>query len=532
MSVLRAAAARRAQSPRRSVVGRGLAGVLLTFAVLATLQALTIYPFHPPDEVSHVGYALEVSHGTLPTIETPIPGHETPLMQHKVNNSRPANRTIWTANHPPLYYLVAAVPLRLGVDLGHPVAGIRAARLVNVAIGLAGLVLILLLARELVPARPELWVGAAGLAALVPTFVQTSAIVYNDTLMVTLTTAVLLLIARVLRWGPTRRRLVLLAVLAAAAALTRATGLIVVAAGGLAAVVAVWRHDGRPARTRAVRAIAAGGAIVVTAAAAAGWFYVRNRHLYGSATGTGALLQKFSRNRRGTVLQALLGQDFWRGQLRRLWDDSAGPSGTNGVTAWYYLTFVPLLGLTLAGVRWLRRALPPPNSLLLAWLAGLAVAGLVELGAASFYSLGGTAHGRYLLPALSVLAVAAAAGVAGLPGPRALPLIAALPLLAVVNVIVWQRYLDVTLNPGDGEHPITHALRVADLPVWLLAPAAALLATGLAAQAWAVWRLSARRALPVPVPADRPADRLPVPVPVLADPPADPPADPRPAYAG
>ena len=165
MSVLGAAAARRAQSPRRSVVGRGLAGVLLTFAVLATLQALTIYPFHPPDEVSHVGYALEVSHGTQPTIETPIPGHETPL---------------------------------------------------------------------------------------------------------------------------TRRRLVLLAVLAAAAALTRATGLIVVAAAGLAAVVAVWRHDGRPARTRAVRAIAAGGAIVVTAAAAAGWFYVRNRHLYGSATGTGA----------------------------------------------------------------------------------------------------------------------------------------------------------------------------------------------------------------------------------------------------
>jgi hypothetical protein len=95
-----------------------------------------------------------VGNGRLPTIETPIPGDEMPLLQHKVNNSRPANRTIWTANHPPLYYLVAAVPLRLGVELGHPVAGIRAARLVNVAIGLAGLVLIVLLARELVPGRP------------------------------------------------------------------------------------------------------------------------------------------------------------------------------------------------------------------------------------------------------------------------------------------------------------------------------------------------------------------------------------------
>jgi hypothetical protein len=236
----------------------------------------------------------------------------------------------------------------------------------------------------------------------------------------------------------------------------------------------------------------------------------------------------------------LLEQDFWRGQLRRLWGDSGSSSGTNDVAAWWYLTSVPLLGLTLAGVRWLRRALPPPTSLLLAWLAGLAVAGFVELSAASFYSLGGTAHGRYVLPALSVLVVAAAAGMAGLPGPRALPLMAALPLLAVVNVIVWQRYLEVTLNPGDGEHPITYALRVAHLPVWVLAPAAALLAMGLAAQVWAVWILSARRALPVPNPdpdpdpvpvsADRPADPLKVPVPPPV--PEDPPADPRPVYAG
>ena len=68
MSVLKAATVRRAQRPRRSMVGRGLAGVMFSFAVLATLQALTIHPFHPPDEMSHVGYALEVGNGRLPTI--------------------------------------------------------------------------------------------------------------------------------------------------------------------------------------------------------------------------------------------------------------------------------------------------------------------------------------------------------------------------------------------------------------------------------------------------------------------------------
>ncbi|HZB50878.1 MAG TPA: DUF2142 domain-containing protein, partial [Mycobacteriales bacterium] len=430
---------------RRTTVGVGLAGVLLTFAVLATLQAFTIHPFHPPDEMSHVGYALEVTRGELPTVETPIPAGEIPLLDKRVANSRPANRTVWTANHPPLYYLAAAVPIRIGVALDRPLGGIRAARLLTIGISLVGLALVVLLARELVPARPELWVAAAGLAALLPVQVLTSAVVYNDALSFTLTAAVLLLVTRMLRWGPTPRRLVLVTVLAAAAALTRASGLVVVAVATAAVVAAVWRHADRPGRARVLRAAGAAAAVAVTALAAAGWFYLRNRQLYGSATGTGALLTKFSRHPHGTVPQSLLAPEFWQDQLRRLWDDSAGPSGRNGYTEWWYLTFVPLFGLVLAGVRWLRRAVPPPSGLVLCWLACLGVAGLVELSAASFYSLGGTAHGRYLLPALSVVAVAAAAGLAGLPGRRALPFLVAMPLLVAANVHVWWRYLDVTL---------------------------------------------------------------------------------------
>jgi hypothetical protein len=227
------------------VAGVGLAGVLLTFAVLASLQAFTIPPFHLHDEVSHVGYALAVSRGDLPTIDTPIPGGETPLLQRQLTNRKPANRTIWTANHPPLYYLVAAVPLRLGVDRGRPLGGVRAARLINIGISLAGLALVVLLAQELVPARPELGVAAAGLAALVPGLMRTSAFVYNDALMFTLATAALVLIARVLRWGATPRRVALLAALAAASALTRATGLLVAAVAAVAVLIAVLLRRAR-----------------------------------------------------------------------------------------------------------------------------------------------------------------------------------------------------------------------------------------------------------------------------------------------
>ena len=145
------------------------------------------------------------------------------------------------------------------------------------------------------------------------------------------------------------------------------------------------------------------------------------------------LLQKFSRTARGTIPQAIVDPSYWHDHLRRLWDDSGGPSGRNGVTKYWYLTFVPVLGLALAGVRWLRRALPPRRPLLLAWLACLGLAVLVELSAISFYSLGGNPHGRYLLPALSVLAVAGAAGMAGFPGPRALPTIVMLLAMVVVR---------------------------------------------------------------------------------------------------
>src|SRR5512132_2282478 len=44
----------------------------------------------------------------------------------------------YTANHPPLYYALIGVPLRLGLASGHPMAGLVAARLLTVLVGAAG----------------------------------------------------------------------------------------------------------------------------------------------------------------------------------------------------------------------------------------------------------------------------------------------------------------------------------------------------------------------------------------------------------
>ena len=256
----------------------GLAGVLLTFAVLASLQALTIYPFHPPDEMSHVGYALEISRGDLPTIETPIPGGEIPLLQHQLNNRRPANRTIWTANHPPLYYLRrgrAAAARRgarppAGRDPGRPAghrrdqpgrAGAGGAAGPGAGAGPTGAV-----------GRGRRAGGArAGAGADLRAGLQRRADVHPDHRR-----------AAADRPGaaPGGRRRGGVALLAAARRRGRAHP-------GHRADRGRGRRGRRARRGAAARppagagrvllAAAAGGAVAVTAAAAAGWFYLRNR---------------------------------------------------------------------------------------------------------------------------------------------------------------------------------------------------------------------------------------------------------------
>ena len=168
---------RRERPPEeRRALRLGLAGVVLAFLTLATLHVLTVRPFLPADERAHTGYALLVGRGELPTLSTPtppLPGIPPPSGQRL---------RIYTANHPPLYYALVAAPLRLGEATRHPLVGVAAARLLTALMAGAGLVAAAGLALVLVPGRPQLAVGAAGIAALLPSFVHLSGLVHNDAL--------------------------------------------------------------------------------------------------------------------------------------------------------------------------------------------------------------------------------------------------------------------------------------------------------------------------------------------------------------
>jgi 4-amino-4-deoxy-L-arabinose transferase-like glycosyltransferase len=472
-----------------------VAGALLVFVTLGLLWVSNIPTYRPPDEASHVGYARELAHGRLPTIDSLIPGDGDPRLARLLAARDARHRTIWTANHPPLYYALAAAPLRIGAAGGHPLAGMWAARLLSVGLSAAGLGVLAYLVLQLAPTRPQLAVAATGLVALLPSFISISARVYNDSLAFLTSTAGLAAAAVFLVRGPSGPRLAAVAAAAGLAALTRASGLLVVGVAGLAVLIGTWRAGEDGGLRRLTRVAVWAGAVGVVAVAVAGWFYWRNRALYGDLTGSAALLQRFGRSPNGTVAELLTDPGFWRVQQQRLWDvTNLLPRGDGSrFRRLWPLALVPLAGLLLAGGRWLAgpgwRSRRPDPGRTVAFALCLLLLGLLQLTMAQFVSDGGGAHVRYVFPGLAAAGVIAAVGLAALPGGRrGLPVLAMLSAMAAINLGLWWPYRD--------------AVGLFGRPAPLAAMAGGVL-VGLGLQAVALWRLAPD---PVTMPGDRSSD--------------------------
>jgi hypothetical protein len=476
----------------------GVAGAVLTFLMLGSL-GLAALPYRPSDEASHAAYARELSHGRLPTIDT-VMSADGDLRLEKVLRGRDArHRTIWTANHPPLYYALVAVPLRFGSALGHPLAGVQAARLLSLGLSALGLVAVAYVMLQVAPGRPQLAVAAAGLAGLLPSFVAISPRVYNDSLGFLTTTVALAAAAVFLVRGPSPLRLAVVAASASLAALARASGLLVVGLAGLAVLIGVWRASSDPSRPRpaglgwtlrrAGRAVAWAGVVGAAAAVVAGWFYLRNHRLYGDLTGSAALLERFHRTPDGSFLGLLTDPGFWYGEQQRLWGAGNLVQGADHGLARYLwlLGLVPLGGLLLAGGRWLARRgggrRPDPGRVVAVGLCVLLL-GLLQLLVVQLVGNGHMPHARYLLPGLLTIGLAAAVGLAALPGGRrGLPVVAMLLAMTAVNLWIW-RHHPYTAGAGDWPLPLA-----AVLPPLLV---------GIALQAAALWRLAPDTAHPGP----------------------------------
>jgi hypothetical protein len=424
----------------------GIAGAVLCAVALGALWAVSVPAFWPVDELSHVAYARAISEGRLPTIEDPIPAGGVPGIGRRLafeRDARHADRLdIWTANHPPLHPALAALPLGLGRVLGAPGLGFLGARLIAVlAMGL-GVALTGVLARLLVPDRPLVPVGAAAFAALVPGVAHIAGLVMNDSLSFALCTLLLVGTTLVVRGDRAHPRAVLaVGAVGAAAALTRVSALPLVALAGAACTLCAWRRAGARAGLRA--AALTGGLPVL----GAGWFYLRNLRLYGDLTGTAALLRKFDRDPNAELGSVLTSGRYYVDQWDRLLGDLSTGVWTSGwrEPAGRVVGAVLLAGLVVAAVGWLRRrplALPREAG---AWVVPLGFLLALVLASAQFHARGGSAHARYLVSALAVLAVVAAVAVGRLGGRASgrWLLLGVLLGLAVLNLGAWVEFLDL-----------------------------------------------------------------------------------------
>lgn len=416
----------------RSVLSahRGLVAVLLAFLLLGGVYSTVTPLFEAPDEIQHYFHVKHIADGKgLPVL-------------------KPAGEALYEqeGGQPALYYLLGALATfwidtddaeglldyNLHVNLGVPtvegnknvllhssreafpyhgaVLAVHLLRYLSVLCGGLTIVATYLLARELLPARPAVALGAAVVTAFNPQFIFTNASVNNDGLLTALCSVAMLCSVIILTRGSSRLRFVALGVAVGLAALTKLTGLGLLApALVMLVIVAVRRSPGA-----AVEGAAIVGGLMV---ALAGWWYVRNWSLYQDFTGMSGFFE---------ALGGAPGRDLtWRqflGELEGFRLSYWAVFGWFNVLAgrWVYsffdlLVLLGVIGLPLAVTRTLKRRESfsfAPWLVLVVWLLTVA-AGYVR-----YNQLIDAATGRLVFPAISGISTLLAWGLAQFPPRR------------------------------------------------------------------------------------------------------------------
>ena len=386
------------------------------------LNLIFVPPFVPRDESSHVTYALDLTHGRIPRLDDTNPKDAIPGLQPFKT---------WTANHPPLYYVLSTVPLEAAKAIDEPLLGVRGMRLINLTFGaiavlLAGSIGALLLPRW--PEAPTLAAAALGLAGSVPNLFG---IAYNDGLGVAASVAILVVGLRILREGPSRRLLIALALLAAVGSLARFTAFMAIGFAAVLAAVGVYLHAShriaataealRPTGPRLLRSAGAFCVPFAAAAIASGWWYLRNEREYGSLTGTSFIIHMQGRGAHAGYLTLLHTGWFWR----RLHDNIWGAYERQGSLAPYprwipeTATAIGIVCLLVAFGRWWAAGRRRPGLVDgIAWTVMVLFALASVWQIVQFYTTGGNFHVRYAYAALPVAGTLAAVAFRVLPYNR------------------------------------------------------------------------------------------------------------------
>ena len=408
---------------KRLVIGHwSLVIILAAFVLLASAYAYVTPTLEAPDEIYHYDYIRSlVKTGRPPVLEAGGGrgfGHHAPLyyaygalVSFWVGEN---DLEVWPTRHNPFF------GYRFG-DVGrdnknlylHPDddalgwsdtwLGIRLVRWASVILGAVTVWVVYRVGREVFPERPEMAVGAAGLAAFIPEFLFISGAVNDDNGAALFGALALWAMMRILREGPTPRRCVGLGLALGLGWLSKLTVVALVPTAGLTLLVT---------RRRSWRDLLRWGLLTfgVAALLIAPWL-VRQTVLYGDPTGTAREMTEWGLREQPITL-ANLGPDlYW---LRTsFW----GRLGYNQIplSGWIYtlldvVTLLALLGLArltlhrlqspLSNLQFLTYILHSPFSILSASLLLTLLPMIVRRFLRPMPNFG-----RYLFPVLPAIAL-------------------------------------------------------------------------------------------------------------------------------
>ncbi|RME81639.1 MAG: phospholipid carrier-dependent glycosyltransferase [Caldilineae bacterium] len=253
--------ARRARTPARLHHKHWLGLILAGHLLLALVYSILIPPWEAHDEWAHYKHAAYIAEN----LALPNPGQR---LTHEFQFDE--------ASQPPLYYLLAAVPmLAVNTDDGYrPVVNpyavsgtgsggvnfvlhdreqekwpwhgtllaLHLGRMVSVLIGTLGLLATYALVRQLSPRAPDIALIATAIQGFAPQYVFLGSVITNDILLIALETLFLYACMRLLREGPTARATFLLGLATVLALLTKYLALAILPLAGIALAVTVWLH--------------------------------------------------------------------------------------------------------------------------------------------------------------------------------------------------------------------------------------------------------------------------------------------------
>jgi hypothetical protein len=293
-------------------IPRPLAALLVMATIQVVAWAMVLPPFQGPDEDAHFAYAQQLAEtGTTPP-HTAGNGKNRSTEQDEamrwanlfslrgILDARPgwsdAEVRTWAevesdlpgsasadgegpnavGQNPPLYYALEAIPYHLAPG-GSFFNRVYVMRLASAVFYLAAVALMWLIAAELFP---QLWARtlATALVALQPKLAMLAGTINPDVLLVLAWTGFVYVGIRILRHGPTTRRLVGTGAITAAAALTHGRGLPM--AGALVALLLITYLQRRFTAREAAR-----GAVFSLGALAVGLGFLGLFKLLGSGGG-------------------------------------------------------------------------------------------------------------------------------------------------------------------------------------------------------------------------------------------------------